>query len=171
MHRSVIRFDPEALESMKKEALVAADGLETGGILLGWDNTTTSDICVSVAGGPGPHAQRRADFFWRDLAYAVRLGNEAYVRDGSVWVGEWHTHPRSLLRPSRRDLRTYRGFLEDPALEFEHFASVIVTSAAGWKNLVCTGWVIALPPGGQGRLRVRSALVEGGNVNGEVGHE
>lgn len=170
MRRSVIRFNPEAFETMKKETLVAADGLETGGILLGWDNATTSDICVSVAGGPGPHAQRRADFFCRDLAYAVRLGDQAYDRDGSVWVGEWHTHPRSLLRPSRRDLRTYRGFLEDPALEFEHFASVIVTSAGDWKNPICTGWIIALSLGGQGRLRVRSASVEGADVNGEVGH-
>jgi hypothetical protein len=57
-------------------------------------------------------------------------------------------------------------FLEDLALGFEHFASIIVTSADSWETVECTGWVISLPPGGgQGRLRVRSAVVEVGVPN------
>ena len=166
MRRPVIRFHSEAFETLKKEAVAAKDGLETGGILLGCDDEGTDQTHVTVAGGPGPNAHRRSDSFSRDLVHAVRLGDEAYTQDGSVWVGEWHTHPGSKVRPSRRDLRTYRGFLEDPALGFEHFASIIVTSADGWETVECAGWVISLPPGrGQGRLRVRSAAVEVGAPN------
>ena len=166
MRRPVIRFDSEAFETMEAEAVAAKNGLETGGILLGSDDAGTDETHVTVAGGPGPNAHRRSDFFCRDLAHAVRLSDEAYARDGSVWVGEWHTHPGSQVRPSRRDLRTYRGFLEDPALGFEHFGSIILTSEDGWRSVRCTAWAISLPlGGGQGRIRVRSAVVEVGAPN------
>jgi hypothetical protein len=166
MRRPVIRFEPDAFSVLRKEASAASDGLETGGILLGCDDVSTLETHVNLLGGPGPNAQRRPDFFCRDLAHAVGLGDEAYSRDGSLWVGEWHTHPGSLVRPSRRDLSTYRVFLEDLALGFEHCASIIVTSADSWETVECTGWVISLPPGGgQGRLRVRSAVVEVGVPN------
>jgi len=131
--------------------------------LLGCDDAGTLETHVTLVGGPGPNAQRRADFFCRDLAHAVRLGDEAYARDGSVWVGEWHTHPGAQVRPSRRDLRTYRGFLKDPALGFEHFAGIIVTSEDSWGSVECAAWVVSLPPGdGSGRLRVRSAELKVG---------
>jgi integrative and conjugative element protein (TIGR02256 family) len=170
VRRPVIHIDPEALEALHAEALAAKDGLETGGILLGCDDAAAGETHVTLVGGPGPNAQRRADFFCRDLAYAIELGDQAYARDGSVWVGEWHTHPGAQVRPSRRDLRTYRGFLEDPVLEFEHFACVIVASDDGWESVACAAWIISLPPGDRSeRVRVRSAIFEVGGADGSSG--
>jgi integrative and conjugative element protein (TIGR02256 family) len=116
------------------------DGSETGGILLGHDRGET--ITVTRAGDPGPHSDRRPDGFLRDLAHSRRLADEAYNEDGSVWVGEWHTHPAGPGVPSRTDEETYRRLLAEPELGFTRLASIIVIPCQehGWSELVLAAW-------------------------------
>src|SRR6266540_765253 len=132
------------LTAITTEAVAAADGHETGGILLGSDDGTV--IEVRQAGGPGPHADRRASGFRRDLAHAQELALAAWAADGSVWVGEWHTHPRGPARPSATDLATYGGFLTDPTLGFRRFCAIIVTPAKGddWRRMRMMAWLVTL---------------------------
>src|SRR4051812_24966041 len=80
-----------AAATISAEAAASRDGRETGGILLGHDEGT--QLYVTVAGDPGVGAVRSADRFLRDLEHARLLADAAYQRDGSVWIGEWHTHP------------------------------------------------------------------------------
>jgi len=161
VHPALIRFEYRSFDSICHEATAVSDGLETGGILLGHERADCGEIVVTVGGGPGPGAVRSPSFFKRDLAYAIQLGDEAYERDGSVWVGEWHTHPGQLRRPSRRDLRTYRRFLEDSELDFRSFTSVIVTGTPTWDETSCAAWSVALPPPNMAdRLRVRPLEIE-----------
>lgn len=133
------------LAAIAKHAFASADGLETGGILLGYDANDLGATLVMEAGGPGPNAQRRRDFFQRDLAYAQTLADEAFARSCSRWIGEWHTHPHGALAPSRKDLRTYRRFLRDRELEFATFLSLIVgPEEDGWERLRMAAWLIEL---------------------------
>lgn len=148
-----VRLTSEAFATICAEAVVSADGRETGGILLGFDADESGEALALEAGGPGPNAERRADFFQRDLAHAQQLADDAYGRRCSRWIGEWHTHPRGFLTPSRKDLRTYRSFLSDPELHFANFIALIVSARDDdWKELVITGWTIE-------RRRVLRALL------------
>jgi proteasome lid subunit RPN8/RPN11 len=97
----------------------------------------------------------------RDLDYSRRLADEAYDHDGSVWVGEWHTHPRGPAGPSHRDLRTYRELLLDTELAFEEFTAVIVTMDRSQLKMSLHGWILRLVPGCPERLQAVATEVSG----------
>jgi integrative and conjugative element protein (TIGR02256 family) len=141
MRTPVIRLVASAAETIATEAPASADGSETGGILLGHDRGES--ITVTRAGDPGPQADRRPDGFLRDLTHSRRLADEAYEEEGSVWVGEWHTHPADPGVPSRIDAETYERLLADPELEFTRIASIIVTACPehGWSELALAAWI------------------------------
>jgi integrative and conjugative element protein (TIGR02256 family) len=141
MRTPVIRLAARAADTILGEAPASTDGSETGGILLGHDQGEA--ITVTRAGDPGPQADRRPDGFLRDLAHSRRLADEAYDEDGSVWVGEWHTHPAGPATPSRIDTETYTRLLGDLALGFARIGSIIVTACPehGWSELVLAAWV------------------------------
>jgi integrative and conjugative element protein (TIGR02256 family) len=133
-----------ARRTIEREARRSADGRETGGILLGHDADDGEPLRVTVAGEPGPAARRSALRFLRDLEHAKCLADEAYDRDASVWVGEWHTHPTGPSRPSRRDLRTYQRLLTDAELDFDQFAAFIVVADGVWDRPRLIGWIVRL---------------------------
>lgn len=120
----VIHISPRALAVITAETKARFGPEETGGILLGHD--LGHQILITAAGDPGPGAIHTPTRFRRDLAHAGKLADAAYEHDRSVWVGDWHTHPRGPTRPSRYDLRTYRSFLDDPELDFDRFLTLIV---------------------------------------------
>jgi integrative and conjugative element protein (TIGR02256 family) len=127
------------------EARRSRDGLETGGICLG--STTDETPCifdVRVAGTSGSGAQRGRSSFTRDLAHSRVLADNAFERDRSVWIGEWHTHPRGPKRPSQVDMATYRQLLSDPKLGFHVFLSLILTPHwwYAWEAPTITAWAI-----------------------------
>ena len=100
------------------------DGLETGGILLGHQHDD-GHLSVTVAGDPGPRAQRGRRSFRRDHDHAQSLAGAAYARDRSVWIGDWHTHPDGPEHPSPIDLRSYVDVLQSDDSGFAVFLSII----------------------------------------------
>jgi integrative and conjugative element protein (TIGR02256 family) len=134
----------EARHAICRLAPASADGRETGGILLGRGPDDDGVIEIVEAGDPGPNADRRKDFFLRDLAHAQALAETAWERERAQWVGEWHTHPCSGPKPSQRDLATYASLLGNPTLAFAVFVSLIVTphETDGWDDPAMTTWVL-----------------------------
>jgi integrative and conjugative element protein (TIGR02256 family) len=131
--------------AVSRLAASAEDGRETGGILLGHDRDRPRPVLDAVhAGDAGPHAVRQAAAFRRDVPHAQALADLVYRTDGSIWIGEWHTHPAGPARPSRRDLTSYRRMLSDPELAFRVFLTVIVIPGEdyGWHRPLLTGWVV-----------------------------
>lgn len=131
-----------ALQLIATEAVASLDGTETGGILLG--STESERIEIRHAGGPGPGARRTAATFDRDLRHAQQIAADAWEKDRSQWIGEWHTHPRGPIAPSGRDIASYQAHLRDPDLGFREFICLIVgvprdgtTPLAAW--IVRTG--------------------------------
>jgi integrative and conjugative element protein (TIGR02256 family) len=134
-----------ALRAITSCARSAADGRESGGVLLGHHHTQPDQLLDVVhAGNAGPRAVRRADFFRRDVAHAQALADLAYVTDGSVWLGEWHTHATGSA-PSVQDLVSYHLLLADPELDFHLFLAVIVLPGPdhGWDRPRLSGWLVA----------------------------
>lgn len=136
--------DAEArIRSLARES---ADGLETGGILLGHGPDKEGLIEVTVAGDAGPKAKRTPGFFLRDLDHARDLAARAWEDSHAIWVGEWHTHPYAGRRPSSVDLMTYATLLASSELSFEAFVSVIVTADPdlAWGEPRLDTWVLAM---------------------------
>ncbi|MGH3874695.1 MAG: Mov34/MPN/PAD-1 family protein [Pseudonocardiaceae bacterium] len=132
---------PSAAMTIRDEALRSVDGNETGGLLLGQVDTDAT-AWVRSAGDPGPAAVHRPAFFLRDLHHAQRLAAEAFARDGSESIGEWHTHPDATPTPSARDRHTYLRFLTDPQLCFDAFVALIIVAPAGvWHQPEAHAWV------------------------------
>jgi integrative and conjugative element protein (TIGR02256 family) len=142
MNASAVSVLPEAEQQIRKLAAESEDGRETGGILLGRGPDANKVITVERAGEPGPEAERRPDYFLRDLAYARELAGAAWEEAEAVWVGEWHTHPTGPPMPSARDLVTYAALLADPDLSFGMFVSIIVIPDPDWKNPRLLTWVL-----------------------------
>ncbi|MBM4466743.1 MAG: hypothetical protein FJ014_14530 [Chloroflexi bacterium] len=91
------------------------DGLETGGILVGYPRPGDAAVQEVVAAtGPGPEASHRTALFAPDVAYAnaqLRLLNRADPR--LRYVGTWHSHPGLPPRPSGGDLAQAQQILAD----------------------------------------------------------
>lgn len=115
---------PAAVDSIKTYATASCDGLESGGLLLG--HLYNDRVVVNYAGGPGPGAVRESTRFVRDLAFAQELAQAAWKLDRSIWIGEWHTHPKCSAAPSDIDMQTYAKHLNDPDLTLPTFLSLIV---------------------------------------------
>jgi integrative and conjugative element protein (TIGR02256 family) len=116
-----------------EEASRSEDGNETGGILLGFEESRASGFWVTEAGGPGPMAERSPTFFCRDLDHAERLAEHAFSIDSSEWIGDWHTHPGGPTALSHVDLRSYREVLANGDLEV-FLAILLLPGSAGWSN-------------------------------------
>jgi integrative and conjugative element protein (TIGR02256 family) len=134
---------PEAERRIHELATESEDGHETGGLLLGRGPDAQNVITVERAGDPGPGAERRPDYFLRDLAHARELADAAWQESDAVWVGEWHTHPTGPATPSARDLVTYSGLLTDPDLSFGTFVSIIVVPNPDWRSSRLLTWVLS----------------------------
>jgi integrative and conjugative element protein (TIGR02256 family) len=82
---------------------------ETGGVLLGYRAGATDVIVCALIGG-GPKAKRRRSDFEPDGEWQEREIAKAYERSGRIhtYVGDWHSHPDGIARPSRRDRETAR---------------------------------------------------------------
>jgi integrative and conjugative element protein (TIGR02256 family) len=121
---------------------------ETGGALLGWRDANQTVIAQIL--GPGPKARHRLSSFEPDSAWQNQQGQRIYRNSGRTirYLGDWHTHPRGTLRPSRQDHRTACLIAEDPAFQTPQPLYVI----AGHKRLLRTrfAWTLAVytPRGG-----------------------
>jgi integrative and conjugative element protein (TIGR02256 family) len=137
-----VMLTASAAENLGRYARDSSDGLETGGILLGNDHGLGGDFVVTLCGDAGSAAVRRRNRFRRDVAHAQRLADEAFDRDGSAWIGEWHTHVVGDEVPSKADVRTYRGLLEDPDAQLNRLLTIIVRphEEDGWCQPAMFAW-------------------------------
>lgn len=67
--------------------------LETGGVLLGWQNG--DNYVVNVVCGPGPKAMHKRYRFRPDGEFRKsEVIRHFYESDGeNIYLGDWHTHP------------------------------------------------------------------------------
>lgn len=114
-----------AHETIASVCRAERQGRETGGVLLG-HQYPNGGLTVTAAGDPGPGAVQTPVSFRRDPRHAEALADAAWQRDGSVWIGDWHTHPTGPSAPSDVDLGAYLALLHDPASGFDVFLALIV---------------------------------------------
>jgi integrative and conjugative element protein (TIGR02256 family) len=132
---------PRHVERMiQREAERSADGKETGGILLGFEDPEGDHHWVTQAGDPGPNAVRSAVRFVRDLDHARALAAAAYEVDSSLWIGDWHTHPGGPALLSPTDLNSYRKVLASS--DMTSFLAILLLPRGGWREPEFHAWKV-----------------------------
>ncbi len=81
---------------------------ETGGIVVGPDSTTVTELIPS-----GPRARRSGASYEIDAAHLQPLLDRTEAR-GLQFLGVWHSHPPGFDRLSATDLAAARSILGDP---------------------------------------------------------
>lgn len=84
--------------------------VETGGMMLGWDNTLRNELVVVAIIGPGPAAEHEPTRFRPDAEWQQYHLDDVYERSGGLvtYLGDWHAHPDGGFAMSRQDRRTMR---------------------------------------------------------------
>jgi len=83
---------------------------ETGGMLIGyWSERGDAVITETIEGGPA--AERGRSRFVPDGRWQQERLDEIYIHSGRrfTYLGDWHSHPTGLLRPSHRDRETAKA--------------------------------------------------------------
>jgi len=91
-------------------------GLETGGVLVGFVDSSLKAAVVTAVSGPGPKAEHGPYTFNRDRAFCQAFLDEHAAHTGGVvdFVGEWHKHREMDPLPSLVDISTYRKLAANP---------------------------------------------------------
>ena len=122
-----------ALREMSAEATRLAP-LETGGVLLGWQNGDGGEVVIATVLGPGPGASHHRTRFSPDSTWQRREISCAY--ESSMrrlsYLGDWHSHPRGSATPSSRDTRTAKRIARARHARCGTPLIVILTESDGW---------------------------------------
>jgi integrative and conjugative element protein (TIGR02256 family) len=108
---------------------------ETGGILVGYQ-AKGGDLVVTHVVEGGPKAERSASRFKPDGEWQASEVAKTYETSGrrETYLGDWHSHPRSLPKPSASDQRTARRIAEYEEARAPHPLMIIVGSETdGWR--------------------------------------
>lgn len=126
-------FTHSAYRRMLEIASQAADGLEIGGHLYGYTHPNTADIVVTHVYPMGPNGRRTPDWTIWDNDEVKRLRKECWG-DARWEVGDFHTHPEAISRPSAGDISGQRNYRAECGWNDKFFPDALV--------------VIGVPPGG-----------------------
>jgi integrative and conjugative element protein (TIGR02256 family) len=103
---------------------------ETGGALLGWRDGRNAVVAAVL--GPGPNAKHGFRSFEPDGEWQVAEGRRIYRESGRriAYIGDWHTHPFAVPRPSTQDRSAVLSIADDPDFRAPNPLSAII--GAGW---------------------------------------
>ena len=109
---------------------------ETGGILLGYEADST-DLVICDLVDAGPDAERSRSRFTPDGEWQEREVAKLYAESGRLhtYLGDWHSHPAGMARPSRRDKETARRIAEHRVARAPRPLMLIIASEQNDWNL------------------------------------
>lgn len=119
----VIEISPRVLEHFGSHVQRRAWSTEAGGQLFA--DIANGVIRIGVATGPRP-TDFRAPFLYFPDKKAERAEIASFYQRGAHFVGDWHTHPQDIPKPSSLDLRTVRSTVERSKLQLGGVILVIV---------------------------------------------
>lgn len=121
MPHPTVWVNRSAMAGMTDEAERAHSG-ETGGMLLGWVNSSRSEVVVATIVGPGPDAEHHPTRFVPDADWQQTHLGAAYRRTGGklTYLGDWHVHPQGGYGMSRRDCRAMARIASTPEARCAH---------------------------------------------------
>jgi integrative and conjugative element protein (TIGR02256 family) len=108
-----LKISFEVIELMFSYAQDSFVTLESGGILIGRILESTSDYVIDVASTPMlKDIQARSSFKRDEEAHQEFFDKHWVLQEGRCfYLGEWHTHPEKVPRPSQIDVRGWKELL------------------------------------------------------------
>ncbi|MEX1141470.1 MAG: Mov34/MPN/PAD-1 family protein [Thermoleophilaceae bacterium] len=133
----MIWLPPDVVEQLEHEADRAGD-VETGGVLLGFEDGDQVQVLAQVGPGPGAIHERRRfvpDGTWQQQRIAW-----SYEQSGRIatYLGDWHSHPGGPPQPSLLDQLTMARIARHRAARVRHPLMIILAGGRGSWSLV--GW-------------------------------
>lgn len=122
--RVIIEIEQNAYDQIYK-ALERFGDYEIGGMLIGYKK---GDSYFSIANATVADDVRSFSIagFIREPLKSMKILLGSFERKGHNYIGEWHSHPRFSLYPSRVDIETMKGILADPGYGVS-FALLVIT--------------------------------------------
>jgi integrative and conjugative element protein (TIGR02256 family) len=109
---------------------------ETGGILLGYEVPDNHAVVITHLVGPGPKAKSSRAHFVPDGIWQEAEVARLYETSGrrATYLGDWHSHPDGVARPSKKDERTARDIAQTPEARIENPLILIAASdSESWR--------------------------------------
>ena len=110
------------------ELCAEAAPLETGGILIGSYTEGGNTASVTRVEGPPSDSRRERSRFYRGTNGLQDL-MEALWKSGEHYLGEWHSHPSGLPKPSRSDLKQMKAISEEHEAHCPEPILVVISEA------------------------------------------
>ena len=121
---------PSEVEREHEREADRCSPLETGGVLLGYEDTEEREqLQLVTTVGPGPRAAHRRHRFKPDSAWQRDRIATIYRNSGNVvtYLGDWHSHPHVSGKPSRLDRGTARRIARFTEARVPHPLMLIVS--------------------------------------------
>lgn len=132
-----------------------ADGLETGGILLGRYTPGLDCAEVSMVTGAPIDSHAGRTWFHRGTAGLQRLIGRLWRDRQEYYLGEWHYHPGAAPTPSGTDVTQMRMIATDPARACPEPILVIVGGDPAGEWVLAAGVYLAHQTQSLGEARGR----------------
>jgi integrative and conjugative element protein (TIGR02256 family) len=138
------------------ETLKEYGDYEVGGMIIGYRKGKNQFVISDFTIADETKTFGLASFV-REPAKSLRKLNEAFKRKKHNYLGEWHSHPRFRLYPSRGDFSTMKRIISDPDYGVD-FSLLIISKLKNGK-LEIAGFLF--------HRRIESFIEASINYNGE----
>ncbi|RED89167.1 Mov34/MPN/PAD-1 family protein [Cohnella phaseoli] len=108
-----LKVNEEVIELLFSLAQDSLDALESGGILVGRILESSADYVIDDASVPMAKDVQKRNSFVRDSEGHQEYFDQhwAHQEGRCFYLGEWHTHPEKVPKPSFIDQRGWRNLL------------------------------------------------------------
>lgn len=119
-------FTKEVTNIFEKYKQVKFTQHESGGILLG--KVYDEVIVVDQVSEPSPDDQSGRFYFDRNILKAQHIVKKVWEESNGerIYLGEWHTHPEDVPRPSSDDKKLLKNMVEDTQMEIDFLFMAII---------------------------------------------
>lgn len=126
--RGIVTLGTRACEAFAAFVQAGKNDAEAGGIMLGRLILDCSDVIVDDATKPHPDDKRSRLFFWRSNKNAQQRVVDAWNGSSGtqIYLGEWHTHPEDVPKPSCVDIQNWNRILGRSRFEQGFLLFVII---------------------------------------------
>ena len=125
-------FTHRVLKHLHQQRQIKRKQSEAGGQLF----AKITPQVVKVVAATGPHMRDlRKRFSFIPNKRRLRKEINEYFLKGLHYVGDWHTHPQKIPKPSWLDLISMRECYIKSSHELDHFILVILGNSIGTKRI------------------------------------